>query len=401
MSSKWSLNVEVLTGVQSIVCSAVLECSKRYGFDGEEACRELGLSTLSIPICSEKHSGSGKSEKVQGKSTRSKDEVVIHLPYNGEKNESCCSGLKENWGLFTQCKNPKKDGNDFCKVCQNQADKNVNGEPTYGTISKRASVDVLDFKDPQDRSPTPFVKVMKKFGYTKEQVLEEASRQNITIDGRHFLEPEGIKRGRPKSSNNEEKAKGAKGRPKKEKKVLELSGDSSGDLFEELVKSSTEEGDETSSDESEVKMEVKVAEMEVKVAEMEVKKGDKSAEKKAAKSEKKAAKSEKKAAKSAEKAVEKVAEKAVEKVAEKAVEIVAEKAVEKEQEKDEEADVVRRFEYDGKKYLKSKKTGVVYSLSQDVIGKWNDDTKKVDFFVDEDEEVEEDYEEDEEEEEDE
>ena len=65
---------------------------------------------------------------------------------------------------------------------------------------------------------------------------------------------------------------------------------------------------------------------------------------------------------------------------------------------DDEPDVVKRFEFEGKKYLKSKKTGIIYNMDQDVIGKWNDATNKIDFNS-ADEEVEEEYEEEEEEEE--
>ena len=50
------------------------------------------------------------------------------------------------------------------------------------------------------------------------------------------------------------------------------------------------------------------------------------------------------------------------------------------------ADVVKKIEFEGKKYLKSKKTGIVYdyeeyvkSGDQVIVGKWNDATNKLDF----------------------
>ena len=64
--------------------------------------------------------------------------------------------------------------------------------------------------------------------------------------------------------------------------------------------------------------------------------------------------------------------------------------VEEEEEEEEEADVVKRFEFEGKKYLKSKKTGVIYNMDQDVVGKWNESTQKIDFV--EQEESEDEYE---------
>ena len=42
-------------------------------------------------------------------------------------------------------------------------------------------------------------------------------------------------------------------------------------------------------------------------------------------------------------------------------------------------DVVRKITFEGKKYLKSKKTGVIYNLNEDVIGKWNEAKNRIDF----------------------
>ena len=63
-----------------------------------------------------------------------------------------------------------------------------------------------------------------------------------------------------------------------------------------------------------------------------------------------------------------------------------------EADEEEEADVVKRFEFEGVKYLKSKKTGIIYNIDQDVIGQWNDATQKIDFSEATEEEVEEEYE---------
>jgi hypothetical protein len=59
---------------------------------------------------------------------------------------------------------------------------------------------------------------------------------------------------------------------------------------------------------------------------------------------------------------------------------------------DENKDVVKRIEFEGKKYLKSQKTGIVYNLNEDIIGKY-DEVKKIIIFN----EVESDSEEEEEE----
>ena len=56
----------------------------------------------------------------------------------------------------------------------------------------------------------------------------------------------------------------------------------------------------------------------------------------------------------------------------------------------EEADVVKKIMFEGKKYLKSKNTGMIYNMEQDVIGKWNEEKNRIDFNV-EDEESEDEY----------
>ena len=59
---------------------------------------------------------------------------------------------------------------------------------------------------------------------------------------------------------------------------------------------------------------------------------------------------------------------------------------------DEEADLVKKIMFEGKKYLKSKKTGIIYNMEQDVIGKWNEEKERIDF--NEEEESEDEYDED-------
>ena len=45
----------------------------------------------------------------------------------------------------------------------------------------------------------------------------------------------------------------------------------------------------------------------------------------------------------------------------------------------EEADVVKKIMFEGKKYLKSNNTGIIYNMEQDVIGKWNEAKNRIDF----------------------
>ena len=65
--------------------------------------------------------------------------------------------------------------------------------------------------------------------------------------------------------------------------------------------------------------------------------------------------------------------------------VVKEKVVKKEKvedkasEEEEEADVVKKIKFEGATYLKSKKSGIVYNMEQDVIGKWDEATQKIIF----------------------
>jgi hypothetical protein len=67
-------------------------------------------------------------------------------------------------------------------------------------------------------------------------------------------------------------------------------------------------------------------------------------------------------------------------------EIIEEEEEEEDEDEEEEVDVVKRFEFEGTKYLKSKNTGIIYNLTTDVIGKWNEKTSRIDFSVPEEEE---------------
>jgi len=182
---------------------------------------------------------------------------------------------------------------------------------------------------------------MKKYGYTREDVLAAAADKSIEVDPRHFEgydaeeEPKAKKAKEPKEKKvkepkepkekkvkepkepKEKKAKEAKpkGRPAKAKKVAEPSDD---DMFANLVAEAQE--------------------------------------------------------------------------SEKEDEPVAEPVAEE----DNEPEVVAKLVFNGKKYLKSKKTGIIYDYAeytqnqeQVVVGKWNEETKKIDFKEESDDEEEE------------
>jgi chemotaxis protein histidine kinase CheA len=290
-----------------LALQVVEECSVLYNFDSSEAITLLNLGSVSIvsePI--KKRSGLQrekvvKEKVVKEKVVKEKAKKSLPLPFNGTQDMSKCCGLRQNHGLYTQCVSTKVEG-DYCKVCDSEAKKNETGKPDNGRIEDRLSVGIFEFRDKKGNAPTPYTKVMKKLNLSKEQVLEEAGKQNIEINELHFMSPES-KKGRPKSeSSKEEVTEKKKGRPKKSKKVLEIE---TNDIFASLIAATNEqEEEEESQEESQEEEEVVVVTKKPKAND-----ADKEAEKKKKDEEKAALKEAEKKKKDEEKAALKEAEK--------------------------------------------------------------------------------------------
>ena len=269
---------------------AVMACASHYNFDGEEALKLLGLTCLKVV---EKSVNVEKSDKVKVVKAR------FPLPFNGEMNDKKCHALRHNNGLYTQCQVIRKDGKMFCKQCEMLASKS-DGVPEYGTIEERMAVDILEYVDPKGRKPVAYIKIMKKYKVSEEEVLEEASRLNVQIDSKHFIiVDDKVKRGRPVSKDDKPvKEVGAKGRPKKMKKVIQIDGDDE-DLFASLVADANKE------EALEADKEALEADKEALEAEKEAKKQALEAEKEAKKQALEAEKEAKKQALEAEKEAKK------------------------------------------------------------------------------------------------
>ena len=423
MSIEVIMSESVMNATKDVVYKVIVELSARYDFDSEEAIRSIGLSMKS-------KDSKVKELKVKELKVKSK----FALPYSGELVESCCRGLRQNQGLYTQCTVSSCESSVFCKSCKTSADKN-DGVPEYGTITSRLKAynEGVEYKDPSGKSPTPYVKVMKKLKVSREEVEEEASKLWMVINPIHF-ETDAVKRsGRPALKKKAEVGEvKPKGRPKKAKKVLELAGEEE-DLFASLVMSANKQNDSEDEDadtvimsdsegedekettilaakllaDEEAKLAAKlVADEEAKLSaklsaklaadeEKEVKKKaadakketerlEKEAKKKAVEDEKEA----KKLAADAKKEAERLEKEGKKKVVEvkkpkkegkkKADEVTNGVEVE-------EDEVVKKFEFEGKKYLKSKKAGIIYNMEQDKIGKWNEAKQRIDFDIIEEE----------------
>jgi len=399
---------------QDIAMNAVRWCAEHYKFDAEEASHLLGLNDIKV---------TRMAKSMSSKCAKSTPKSKFVLPYSEEHDEGCCSGLRQNHGLYTQCQVAKKGSEMFCKSCQGSADKN-NGVPEYGTIEQRKATGVFEYVDPKGRKPTSYAKVMKKLKISEEEVLEEAGKLNIIIDKRHFEEEVVVKegkRGRPKVEKPPKEPKGAKGRPKKSKKVIEVNCIEE-DLFASLVADANAEQEEQVEQVEQVEKAQPAKKGKKDEAERLKEKEEKEAERKAAKEAKKKAEEEAKAlkkqaeeeAKEAKKKAEEEAKALKKKMENESKKEKKEKAPKKEKketaptktktppsqhaddEEEEQPDVVKKIEVDGKKYLKSKNTGIIYDYEeytkneeQVVVGKWNDAKNKIDFNHAEEEEEEE------------
>ena len=234
MSVIINVNELIMNGAKSIVYSAIMEISRVYNFDGEEACRMLELESVN------------KVKQVNSVKPVAKSKALkslFALPFNGFQDDSCCQGLRQSHGLYTQCQSGRMNGGEFCKSCQSQCDKNGHGVPDYGTIGERmkAHSEGVEFKDPSGKSPTAYSIVMKKLKLSREQVEEEAGKLNIIINDIHFEE--------------EKVEKKEKGRPKKPKRRIELADDST-DLFAALVAKANEDSSESGSSSEDEKLSI-------------------------------------------------------------------------------------------------------------------------------------------------
>jgi hypothetical protein len=387
------LEREMKKACVTVLTEAVKELSKEYGFKAEEAMKLLEISK-------EK-----KEEKVEKKEKKEKKESPkIPLPYSGEIKEEWCYGMKKNEGLYSQCTSEKEEGSKLCKTCKNQEEKK--GKPTYGYITDRKAEEYLEYRDEKGKKVLSYGAVLKKLKITREEAEAEAKKYGVKI-GEDQYEVKEQQRGRPKKEKKEEEkeveVKG-RGRPKKEKKVVSVN--TADDLIATLVANAQEKKKQQETEVKEKELAVKKeeevgkkteadAEAEKKAkedAEKKEKKAKEEAEKKEKKAKEDAEKKEKKAKEDAEKKEKKAKEEA-EKKEKKAKEDAEKKAKEEEkeeeyeEEKEEEVDIeVKKFEYEGKMYLRAS-DNVLYDIkSQEPVGMWNEEENCIDEIEIEDDE---------------
>jgi hypothetical protein len=235
--------IEINKSMMLMCIKLIKDVGVRYGVDVSDMVREYSVDGLK-------------------KSSRN---VKCVLPFQGilECDKNKCMGLSENHGLFSRCSQEKEEDDVYCSVCLLEAELNSSGKPNAGTVEDRLKVGILDYISPDGKKVVEFGKVMKKLKISRAAVEEEGKRLGIKIDEMHFNQKE-------------------KGRPKKEKRKIELVEDGSRDIFAELLSRVNDEESESDSDESvvaEVLSELVAVVTEVPVAVVVVKQKAKDAEK--------------------------------------------------------------------------------------------------------------------------
>ena len=385
----------------------VRELSKKYGFDASEALMGLNLNSVEVRVVDEKKGGrAGNRKTVQ---------PGIPLPYTGVVKEDWCRGIRLNHGLMSQCTMGRVGEGEFCTTCQRQADKNVNGLPTYGHIVGREKD---GWRTPGGKQPTNYGNVMEKLNLTREKAIAEAEKFGLTIPEEQF-EKKAAQRGRPArkgvATSDTESEDGApkpvkkRGRPKKDKKVISGSSGGGGDdlIATLMAQANVAVSDNLAPAHEEAKSDSKE---EDEAAKKEAKRLERNAKAKAARDAKKAAAAAAAANAEAPTPVEQAAvAKAPAPVVQATVsvendaefkEIFQEPAVvptksvelsqspvvsDSESEEEDDATSVRKFEFQGKTYLKDD-DGCLYDLeTQEHIGNFDDVNQCIDY-CDEDEE---------------
>jgi hypothetical protein len=368
-----TLNKIVLESVSEVVKKTIKICAEMYNFDANEAMSKIGLEDImDEEVKVRKEEVNVRKEEVRKeKKTEKKEKTEIPLPYNGELNEECCKGVKHNLGLYTQCKVKSKNGEKYCKMCENQANKNSHGKPTYGTMEDRLSVGLMDYVDPSGKKPEMYMNVLKKLNIPVNEAVDEATKQNIQINEVHLEEEE--------EKSTEKVVEKTKGRPKKSKKVLEVANDDD-DLITNLL-AAAKEKQNTAEEEAEKKKSEEAEKKKIEEAEKKKIEEAKKVEKKKREQEREAKEAEKKKREQERetKEAEKKKQEEEEEEKKKQEEIAKEVEKKKQDEASKESLKVKKINYkDGKTYLKSK-VGIVYNLEQKEVGKWNDLTGEIDF----------------------
>jgi hypothetical protein len=111
----------------------------------------------------------------------------IPLPWSGDVREQDCRGLRVNHGLYTQCTNPKKEG-EYCMTCA-KSSKTNGGIPLPGNVDQRSQCAPGEYTvvvNGQKRTETPYKTVVAKLKLTEEHARSTAYAAGVTLPENAF-----------------------------------------------------------------------------------------------------------------------------------------------------------------------------------------------------------------------
>ena len=327
--------------------NAVTMLSEKFEFDVKEAIAYLEAEKVLKP------NKSSKKVKIE--------KPNMLLPFVNVI-DGLCGAVSFDGGLYTQCKRVAKEK--YCTTCAKQAGE---GKPKYGDISDRVEQGD-EWRSPDGKAPVLYGKVMQKKGLLKEEAIAEAAKFGWEIPEEQFEVS--------KPKKEAKKTGGKRGRPAKTKAVE--TGKSGDDLIAQLVIQAQQETDENliqEDPEKEAEKEAEKEEKKPKVTKKEKKpkmtKEAKEAEKLKAKEAKEAEKKEKKTSNKKEKKPKMTKKERASKKEEE------EESVELKKEEEEEVVEVKKFKFEGIEYLRDA-NNVMYDITtQNEIGSWDDNEKKI------------------------
>jgi len=164
----------------------VRQCAAHFSFDAEDA---IGRFIKERQLAKAPRVVKPKKPKEPTAPKVVKPPVpAFPLPWTGVANATCCSGLRLNHGLHTQCVMLPASTGAFCVTCQKMADANANGKPDHGTVEDRLAVGLNDYRCPKGKRSTPYTTVMKKLKITRESAETEARKMGVEIPEECFAE---------------------------------------------------------------------------------------------------------------------------------------------------------------------------------------------------------------------
>ena len=338
--------------------NAVTMLSEKFEFDVKEAIAYLEAEKVLKP---KKSSKKVKIEKPN-----------MLLPFVNII-DGLCGAVSFDGGLYTQCKRVAKEK--YCTTCAKQAGE---GKPKYGDISDRVEQGD-EWRSPDGKAPVLYGKVMQKKGLLKEEAIAEAAKFGWEIPEEQFEVS--------KPKKEAKKTGGKRGRPAKTKAVE--TGKSGDDLIAQLVIQAQENTDENVIQEVQTKEEKKSSNKKEKEEKKSSNKKEKEEKKLKAKEEKEAAKLKAKEEKEAAKLKAKEKKPKMTKKERASKKEEEEESVELKKEEEEEVVEVKKFEFEGIEYLLDA-NNVMYDIkTQNEIGSWDDNEKKIVPLADDDDDDEE------------